>query len=266
MSQQPSTSAAQIDAAALALRTARARQAPIAPLSTRYGITTLADAYAVQEINTREALSQGRRLVGRKIGLTSKAVQQQLGVDQPDFGMLFADMEIPDGGEIDCSRLIQPKAEGEIAFVLGRALLREDTTLAELISAIEYVVPALEIVDSAIADWQISLADTVADNASSALYVLGKQPTRLSALDLRLEGMLLEKNAAQASIGVGAACLGNPLDACLWLARTMAAADRPLLAGDVLLSGALGPMTPVVAGDSLHLRLTRLGEVSCRFV
>lgn len=266
MSQQHSTSEAQIEAAALVLRTARARKAPIAPLATPYGITTLADAYAVQEINTHEALSQGRRLVGRKVGLTSKAVQQQLGVDQPDFGMLFADMEILDGGQIDCSRLIQPKAEGEIAFVLGRALLREDTTLAELISAIEYVVPALEIVDSAIADWKISLADTVADNASSALYVLGKQPTKLSALDLRLEGMLLEKNGVQASIGVGAACLGNPLDACLWLARTMAEVGRPLLAGDVLLSGALGPMTPVMAGDHLHLRLTRLGEVSCRFV
>ncbi|MFZ3183367.1 MAG: fumarylacetoacetate hydrolase family protein [Pseudomonas sp.] len=266
MSQPPSTSVAQSETAALALRSARARQAPIAPLSTRYGITTLADAYAVQEINTREALSQGRRLVGRKVGLTSKAVQQQLGVDQPDFGMLFADMEVLDGGEIDCRTLIQPKAEGEIAFVLGRDLPRHDTTLAELMSAVDYVLPALEIVDSAIEDWKITLVDTVADNASSALYVLGKQPTKLSALDLRLEGMLLEKNGAQAAIGVGAACLGNPLDACLWLARTMAEVGRPLLAGDVLLSGALGPMTPVVAGDRLHLRLTRLGDVSCRFV
>ena len=258
--------ATQIAAAATALAAARAAQTPIAPISGTFGISNLADAYAVQELNTRAALQQGRRLVGRKIGLTSLAVQQQLGVDQPDFGMLFADMEIADGGDIDCSRLIQPKAEGEIAFVLGRDLPHPDCTLAELMSAVEYLLPALEIVDSAIENWKISLADTVADNASSALYVLGKQPTRLSALDLRLEGMLLEKNGAQASIGVGAACLGNPLDACLWLARTMAAAGRPLLAGDVLLSGALGPMTPVVAGDRLQLRLTRLGEVTCRFV
>jgi 2-keto-4-pentenoate hydratase len=265
MSQTITASVAQRQAAALALRNARAERRPIAPLASSHGIATLADAYAVQQLNTEEALRQGRRLVGRKIGLTSLAVQRQLGVDQPDFGMLFADMEVPDGGEIDCSRLIQPKAEGEIAFVLGRALLREDTTLAELISAVDYVLPALEIVDSAIADWKISLADTVADNASSALYVLGKQPTRLSSLDLRLEGMLLEKNRTQASIGVGAACLGNPLDACLWLARTMAEAGRPLQAGDVLLSGALGPMTPVAAGDHLHLRLTRLGEVGCHF-
>ena len=266
MSQQLCANAAQIEAAALALRAARAGQRPIAPLAAEYGISNLADAYAVQEFNTRDALSQGRRLVGRKIGLTSLAVQQQLGVDQPDFGMLFADMEVLDGGEIDCSRLIQPKAEGEIAFVLGRDLPHADCTLAELMSAVDYLLPALEIVDSAIENWKISLADTVADNASSALYVLGKQPTRLSGLDLRLEGMLLEKNGAQASIGVGAACLGNPLDACLWLARTMAAAGRPLLAGDVLLSGALGPMTPVVAGDRLQLRLTRLGKVGCRFV
>jgi 2-keto-4-pentenoate hydratase len=252
MSQHPSASMAQLETAALALRTARAGQCPIMPISTQFGISSLADAYAVQEINTREALNQGRRLVGRKIGLTSAAVQQQLGVDQPDFGMLFADMEVLDGGEIDCSKLIQPKAEGEIAFVLGRDLTRYDTTLAELMSAIDYALPALEIVDSAIADWKISLADTVADNASSALYVLGKQPTKLSALDLRLEGMLLEKNGAQASIGVGAACLGNPLDACLWLARTMAQIGRPLLAGDILLSGALGPMTSVKAGDHLH--------------
>ncbi|SDT91315.1 2-keto-4-pentenoate hydratase [Pseudomonas pohangensis] len=266
MSSHPSAGKEIIQAAALALRTARATQAAIAPVSSQFGITRLADAYAVQEINTRAALDQGRRLVGRKIGLTSTAVQQQLGVDQPDFGMLFADMEIADGGEIDCSRLIQPKAEGEIAFVLGRDLPHVDCTLAELMSAVEYLLPALEIVDSAIADWKISLADTVADNASSALYVLGKQPTRLAGLDLRLEGMLLEKNGAQAAIGVGAACLGNPLDACLWLARTMARAGRPLMAGDVLLSGALGPMTPVMAGDRLQLRLTRLGEVGCRFV
>lgn len=256
----------QLHNAAAILSAARLSRIPCPRISEQFGIASLEDAYAVQELNTLQALAAGRRLVGRKIGLTSKAVQQQLGVDQPDFGMLFADMEVADGGEIAMNRLIQPKAEGEIAFVLGRDLPNADTTLAELLSAVEYLLPALEIVDSAIEDWKITLVDTVADNASSALYVLGKQPTRLSALDLRLEGMLLEKNGQQASIGVGAACLGNPIDACLWLARTMAEVGRPLQAGDVLLSGALGPMTQVVAGDSLHLRLSRLGEVSCRFV
>ena len=252
--------------AAAALSAARQQHEPCARISTTFGIDSLAGAYAVQDINTRLAITQGRRLTGRKIGLTSTAVQQQLGVDQPDFGMLFADMEVVDGAEIQRSQLIQPKAEGEIAFVLGRDLPHLDTTLAELLRAVDYVVPALEIVDSAIENWNITLVDTVADNASSALYVLGKQPTRLSALDLRLEGMLLEKNSAAASMGVGAACLGNPLDACLWLARTMAKVGRPLQAGDVLLSGALGPMTPVATGDSLTLRLTRLGDVSCHFV
>lgn len=256
----------QLQDAAAALANARLHRRPCPRISETFGIDFLTGAYAVQEINTHFALEAGRRLVGRKVGLTSTAVQQQLGVDQPDFGMLFADMEVVDGGEIDTRKLIQPKAEGEIAFVLGRDLPNADTTLAELLTAVDYVLPALEIVDSAIENWKITLVDTVADNASSALYVLGKQPTKLSALDLRLEGMLLEKNGAQASIGVGAACLGNPIDACLWLAKTMAEMGRPLKAGDILLSGALGPMTPVVAGDSLHLRLTRLGEVSCRFV
>jgi len=251
--------------AAQALRNARATRQPCDPISTRFDINSLAEAYAVQDINTSIALGEGRRIVGRKIGLTSVAVQQQLGVDQPDFGQLFADMEVADGGAIDCSKLIQPKAEGEIAFVLGKDLPHRDTTLSELLNAVDYVVAAIEVVDSAIRDWKITLSDTIADNASSALYVLGKQPARLSGLDLRLEGMLLQKNGRQASIGVGAACLGNPIDACLWLARTMAEVGRPLCAGDVLLSGALGPMTSVQAGDSLILKLTRLGEVSCSF-
>ena len=255
-----------IQAAADALASARRDRRPCPRISESYGIHTLEQAYAIQEINTVRALQQGRRLSGRKIGLTSSAVQQQLGVDQPDYGVLFADMEIIDGGDIDTSTLIQPKAEGEIAFVLGRDLPNPDTTLAELAFAVDHLLPALEIVDSAIEHWNITLADTVADNASSALYVLGRQPTKLSGIDLRLEGMLLEKNGKTASLGAGAACLGHPLDACLWLARTMAAAGRPLRAGDVLLSGALGPMTPVLAGDSLRLQLTRLGEVNCRFV
>ncbi|MBJ9974175.1 fumarylacetoacetate hydrolase family protein [Pseudomonas sp. S75] len=254
-----------LEAAALAILDAREQRQAIARISERFDINTLADAYAVQEHNTRVALAQGRRLSGRKIGLTSLAVQQQLGVDQPDFGMLFADMEYQDGSVIDNSRLIQPKAEGEIAFFLGRDLPHADTTLSELLRAIDHVLPALEIVDSVIQDWKITLVDTVADNASSGLYVLGKTPVLLSGLDLSLEGMVLEKNGSQAAIGVGAACMGNPLDACLWLARTMAEAGRPLQAGDVLLSGALGPMVPVSAGDRLRLRLSRLGEVSCQF-
>lgn len=254
-----------LDEAAAALQASRDSAVPIGRISERFDIHTLEDAYAVQELNTVRALGAGRRLSGRKVGLTSLAVQQQLGVDQPDFGMLFADMEVTDGGVINCAKLMQPKAEGEIAFVLKKALPGTDTTLAELLSAIDYLLPALEIVDSAIENWRITLVDTVADNASSAMYVLGRHPVQLNDLDLSLEGMTLAKNGETASIGVGAACMGNPLEACLWLARTMAQAGRPLQPGDVLLSGALGPMVPVAAGDRLELRLTRLGSVGCRF-
>lgn len=252
--------------AAAELLRAREERKTCGRISEAYGITTMEDAYRVQEINTEIALKNGRRIVGRKIGLTSKAVQQQLGVNQPDFGMLFADMEIGDGDSIDASTLVQPKVEGEIAFVLKRDLPTEDTTLAELISSIDYLLPALEIVDTVIENWDITLADTIADNASSGLFVLGKTPISLDQLDLELEGMLLYKNGELASTGVGASCLGNPLNACLWLARTMSQKGRPLLCGDILLSGALGPMVNVEKGDSISMHLTRLGSVKCDFV
>lgn len=256
----------QIEAIASLLDEARRQARPCCPISERFGLSSIDDAYAIQELNTQRALARGQRLVGRKIGLTSVAVQQQLGVDQPDFGMLFADMEYLDRAEIDTSTLIAPKAEGEIAFVLGKDITHADVTMAELMSSVEYLLPALEIVDSAIEDWKITITDTVADNASAAAYVLGRNPVRLDNLDLALEGMILNKNHKIAAMGVGAACLGNPLNACLWLARTMVAVGQPLRAGDVLLSGALGPMVAVEKGDHLDLRLTRLGQVSCRFV
>ena len=255
-----------LEAAASVIAESRRLARPCCPISERFEITSVEDAYAIQEINTQRSLAAGARLVGRKIGLTSTAVQQQLGVDQPDFGMLFAHMEEVDGASIDSSELIAPKAEGEIAFVLAKDLNQEALTTAEFLRAVDYVVPALEIVDSAIENWNITIADTIADNASAARYVLGKNPTRLHDLDLSLEGMVLSKNGQVAALGVGAACLGHPVDACVWLARTMVQRGRPLQAGDVLLSGALGPMVPVQAGDSLQLRLTRLGELSCQFI
>lgn len=254
-----------ISRAAQALADAREQGKQIPRVSDTFGISSVADAYKIQEINTDKAIARGRRLVGRKIGLTSPAVQQQLGVDQPDFGMLFADMEVINGGTVNTKNLIQPKAEAEIAFVLSRDLPREDTSMVELLSAIDYILPAIEIVDSAIADWKITLIDTVADNASSGCYVLGNEPIKLDGQNLTLEGMLLYKNGELVSQGIGAACLGNPLNACLWLARTMAQVGRPLLAGDLLLSGALGPMVNVSAGDRLHMQLTRLGDLHCDF-
>ncbi|GGE98696.1 fumarylacetoacetate hydrolase family protein [Stappia taiwanensis] len=240
--------------------------APIDPVAPALGPgATLDDAYAVQDRITETGLSAGRRLVGRKIGLTSTAVQAQLGVDQPDYGMLFADMEYVDGQDIPMTGLIQPKVEAEIAFVLDRDLAAPDTTISELTRAIDHAVPALEIVDSRIRDWKIGILDTVADNASSGLFVLGTRPVRLADLDLELCGMVLERAGQPVSFGAGAACMGNPLVAALWLVRKMAAVGRPLKAGEVILSGALGPMVPARPGDAFRASIAGLGSVATRF-
>jgi 2-keto-4-pentenoate hydratase len=222
-------------------------------------------AYAVQEINTERRLNEGRRLVGRKIGLTSVAVQKQLGVDQPDYGMLFDDMAIPDGWAVPADRLIQPKVEAEIAFVLGRDLDEEGLTIADILRAVEFALPAIEIVDSRIADWKIGILDTIADNASSGMYVLGASPRKLDGLELRLARMVMEQQGEQVSAGTGAACLGDPLSATLWLAQTMARAGRPVKAGDTVLSGALGPMVTVRRGGVYEARIEGLGSVRAAF-
>ena len=216
-------------------------------------------AYAVQEQITERRIDEGARLVGRKIGLTAPSVPAQLGVSQPDYGMLFHDMDVPIGGEIPLDRLVQPKVEAEIAFILGRDLTSEKLTTADVLGAIEWAVPALEIVDSRIEGWKIRTTDTVADNASSGLFVLGHQVRRLDAIDLRGYGMALECNGELVSSGAGAAFLGSPVNATLWLARVMAKAGRPLKAGDVLLSGALGPMIPAKPGAAFEARIQRAG-------
>lgn len=252
--------------AALALRHARAQRKPIAPISATYGIAGLDAAYAVAELNTQARLVEGRRIVGKKVGLTSVAVQKQLGIDQPDFGVLFDDMEYLDGDEVPMSLLTQPKVEAEVAFVIGRSLSSAAPSWGEFVSAIDCALPAVEIVDSAIADWQITLVDTVADNASSALYLLGHQPVALGALADAELGMQMSISGRVVSVGSGAACLGHPLRAAYWLARTMAARGQPLREGEVVLSGALGPMAPVVAGDQVQVRIGGLGGCALRFV
>jgi 2-keto-4-pentenoate hydratase len=238
---------------------------PVAPVRELLQAGGVEAAYAAQEINTERGLKAGRRLVGRKIGLTSLAVQKQLGVDQPDYGMLFADMAMPEGLEIPFSRLMQPKAEAEIAFVLGRDLDTDQPTAADLFRAIDYAVAAIEIVGSRVANWQISILDTIADNASSGLYVLGNQPKKLDGLDLGLAGMVMERKGEPVSTGAGVACLGHPLNATLWLARVMAKCGRPLRAGDTVLSGALGPMVAVAPGDAIEARISGLGTVRAIF-
>ncbi|MGE4373666.1 MAG: 2-keto-4-pentenoate hydratase [Xanthobacter sp.] len=251
----------------VAERLAEARRTGIAcaPVRDLLPEGALGLAYAAQDVNTRQALEAGRRLVGRKIGLTSRAVQAQLGVDQPDYGMLFDDMAVLDGWEVTQGRLLQPKVEAEVAFVLERDLDEERLTIADVLRAIAFALPAIEIVDSRIADWKIGILDTIADNASSGLYVLGSTPKKLEHLELRTAGMVMESAGEPVSVGAGAACLGDPLSAVLWLARTMARVGRPLKAGDTVLSGALGPMAQVQWGSVYEARIEGLGSVRAAF-
>lgn len=237
----------------------------IAPMRDVLHPTDAAGAYAIQAINTWCWVDSGRRIVGRKIGLTAKAVQAQLGVDQPDFGVLFDDMQIADGGVLSASRVLQPKAEAEVALILGRDLDDPEATPEAVAAAVDHVVTAIEIVDSRIADWKITFADTVADNGSSAFFVLGKERRLLAGLDLYTCGMALEVNGAVASLGAGAACLGHPLNAAAWLARTLAGLGQPLCAGDILMTGALGPMVVINPGDSIVAKIGGLGSASFRY-
>lgn len=225
----------------------------------------LTPAYRIQQINTQRRIDGGARLVGRKIGLTSLAVQKQLGVDSPDFGALFADMAAGDGEQIAWARLMQPKVEAEIALVLERDLPHAKHTVADLIAATAYALPAIEVVGSRIANWDIRLADTVADNASSGLFVLGTRPVSLDRLDLAGCGMSMERRGEPVSVGAGAACLGNPLNAAVWLADVLVRMGTPLRAGDVLMTGALGPMVAVQPGDVFTAQIEGLGSVSAVF-
>lgn len=254
-----------IAAAHAALSRAATTRTPCDPVRALIEPLGVAGAYEVQSRLTADALAAGRRIVGAKIGLTSLAVQKQLGVDQPDFGMLFDDMEYGDDIPVPISRLIQPKVEAEIAFVLEKDLSSERPTLAQVTTAIAYALPAIEIVDSRVRDWKISLYDTIADNASSGLFVLGGTPRKIDALDLKLCGMRLENRGEPVSTGCGAACLGNPLNAVVWLAGTLARLGQPLRAGTTILSGALGPMVPVKAGEVYEARISGLGRVAAAF-
>lgn len=235
------------------------------PIRTLLDEGDLEAAYKVQEINTKRGLEAGRRLVGRKIGLTSKAVQNQLGVGQPDYGMLFADMARTEAEEVKLSDIIQPKVEAEIAFILKHDLENPDLTMADVFQAIDYAVAAIEIVGSRVKNWDIKITDTIADNASSGLYVLGSSPKKLSDFDPRLCGMVMENKGEPVSVGAGAACLGSPLNATLWLAKVMAKAGFPMRAGDTILSGALGPMVAVKPGDVFDVKINGLGRVSAFF-
>jgi 2-oxopent-4-enoate/cis-2-oxohex-4-enoate hydratase len=238
----------------------------VEPLTARVEGLSIQDAYQIQLHMIARRLQAGERVIGKKIGVTSKVVMDMLKVGQPDFGHLTSGMVYNDGDAIEASSLIAPKAEGEIAFVLGRDLGGPGVTEADVLSATDYVLPCFEIVDSRIRDWKIRIEDTVADNASSGVFVLGDTAVDPRSIDLRTVGMTLEKNGEIAATGAGAAALGNPLTAVAWLANTLGELGMSLKAGEVILSGSLAAMLPVQAGDSLRMSLGGIGSATVRFI
>jgi len=238
----------------------------VPPLTSRMELS-IEDAYRISLRLRDRRLADGDEVIGKKIGVTSKPVQNALGVHQPDFGFLMRSMRFESGCELPIStQLIQPRAEGEIALVLKRDLMGPGVTPADVMAATECVLPCFEIVDSRIHDWKIRIQDTVADNASSGLFVLGREAADPRKVDFVTCGIVVEKNDELLSTGAGAAALGSPLNSVAWLANTMGRFGVPLKAGEVVLSGSLVPLEPVRAGDVMRLSIGTIGSASVRFV
>lgn len=237
------------------------------PLSARYPGLTVDDAYQISLQLLARRLADGERVVGKKIGVTSKPVQDMLGVFQPDFGFLTDRMQLADGAVVSLAAagLIQPRAEGEIAFMLKHDIQGPGVTRDDVLAATEWVAPCFEIVDSRIADWRIKIADTVADNASCGVYVIGTQRTDPLALDLAAASMQMWRNGVPAGQGVGAAVQGHPAEAVAWLANTLGAFGIPFKAGEIILSGSLAPLVPALAGDTFTMHIEGLGGCSISF-
>ncbi len=253
---------AAVAAAAERLLTATATGTPVPPLRDLLDPTDLAAAYAIQERLTAARVAGGATIVGRKIGLTSKAVQEQIGVDTPDFGVLFDDMAYADGAVLPADAILQPRAEAEIAFVLADDLADGELSYDQVREAIDYAVAAIEICGSRIADWKIAFGDTVADNASAGAYVLGSERRRLDEFEPREVTMSMSIDDVEVSTGTGEACLGDPVNAVQWLARYARDFGEPLRAGQFILSGALGPMRPIAAGNTVRSTVSGLGSVA----
>jgi 2-keto-4-pentenoate hydratase len=237
----------------------------IAPLTDRHPDLGVEDAYAIQTINIERRTSAGERVIGRKVGLTSRPMQELLGVDEPDFGVLTDAMIVEDGDLVPLSRLIQPRVEAELAFVLARDLAGPGVSTATALDAIAGVLPAVEIVDSRVTDWRIKLVDTVADNASSGLLVVGGRMRPVADLDLRLLGVVVSRGGELLDTGAGAAALGNPARCVAWLANKLGTLGSGLGAGDVVLPGAVHKMVPVRPGDVFRAEFAHLGAVTVRF-
>jgi 2-oxopent-4-enoate/cis-2-oxohex-4-enoate hydratase len=237
------------------------------PFTERFSDISIEDAYHISLRMVERRVAAGERIIGKKIGVTSKVVQNMLNVHQPDFGYLTDKMAYSQGQEVPISELlIQPKAEGEIAFILKKDLIGPGITNADVLAATECVMPCFEIVDSRIEDWQIKVQDTVADNASCGLFVLGDRAVDPRKVDLTTCGMVVEKNGSIISTGAGAAALGSPVNCVTWLANRLGEFGIPLKAGEVILSGSLVPLEPVKAGDYMSLSIGGMGSASVRFV
>lgn len=263
-SARPPCAAAHERAAEQLIDAAR-RATPCPPIRSLLPGGGLHDGYAVQRL-VHARTSGDRTRVGRKIGLTSAVVQRQMGVSTPDFGVLFADMAHGDGEPITFGRLLQPRLEAEVAFVLGRDLPDRPVTAIDVLRAVDFVVPAIEVCDSRIIDWDISIVDTVADNASSGVYVTGNSPRRLRDIDdLGDMAMTLTTGGATVSEGRGSACLGHPVNAVVWLANQVAQHGEPLVAGELVLSGSLGALVPAQPGATYDAVIDGLGRVRAVF-
>ncbi|MEM7104715.1 MAG: fumarylacetoacetate hydrolase family protein [Bacteroidota bacterium] len=254
-----------IEAAAKRLRKAAETRVVCSPVRDLIDEYDEELAYKVQQINNDLRIKAGERVVGKKIGLTSKSVQAQFGISAPDFGLLFDTNEVLNGSEISIAEIMQPRVETEIAFILGKDLIDPSITAAEMLSAIDFALASIEIVGSRIKNWDIRITDTIADNASASHFVLGHKPVHLSNFDLINCKMAMQKNGEVVSEGKGSDCIGSPINAAIWLARKMTTLGDPLKAGDILLTGALGPMVPVDAGDHVSATIEGLGEVSVTF-
>ena len=261
----PGLTSDQRERAAQALWDAERDRKPIGPLTAEYPHIDVVDAYEIQLINIRRRLAEGRVIRGHKVGLSSKAMQEMMGVDEPDYGHLLDDMFVFEDEEVDTSGLCYPRVEVEVGFILGDALPAPGCNAADVLRATQYVVPAIEIIDSRVEDWKISLCDTIADNASSCRVVLGARATRIDQVDLRVVGATLRRNGSIIATGSAGAVLGNPVTAVAWLANKVHRFGVKLEAGHVVLPGSCTRAYDVAPGDNLRADFDTLGGVSINF-
>lgn len=240
-------------------------RAPISPLSEKYPDLEVADAYAIQLMNVRRRVDAGVRVVGHKVGLSSLEMQQMFGVDEPDYGHLLSDMAATEDVPVDATRFCAPRVEVEVGFILGADLPGVDCTVDDVMAATEFVVPSIELIDSRVRDWKIRECDTIADNASSAGFVLGAARVAPLDIDLTTIDVTFDRNGEQVSAGRSDAVLGNPALAVAWLAQMVDAFGVRLKAGDVVLPGACSRAVDVSPGDYFHAEFSGLGTVAMQF-